>query len=385
MRIAFNTLIENPYIPSGSTDFYIQITRELARLDRENEYYLLVSNANRHLYRTEKENVHLVNCFVSNESPLLRILLSQMLVPVRLLQHKIAILYSPQNISALYVPRRVRNVISIISTHHWKTPDSIGSIRSLYRSTISRLARSQADVLIANSFAAKKDIVAHLKVAPEKVRVVYEGLDHSRFYPGGLSNKEEHDLVTLGVGKPFILFVSTIWYYKNAHTLIEAFGRLCQRTDLHHQLILVGRHEKTEGTNKKYIDFLLEICSRYKILDRVKFVGHIPNEEIAKFYKAADLYVQPSMHETFGKTVTEAFACGVPVIASNVGATAEIVGDAGMLFNPTNPHMLAGMMGEVLSNSHLKATLIRKGLKRAAEFSFTKQAGELMALFEELD
>lgn len=229
MRIAFNTLIQNPYAPDGSLDFYRQIIREFSSLDQTNEYFLFVSNSNRHLFKVETDNFHFVNCFFSNEKPFLRMLISQVIIPFRLLQYRIDVFFSPQNISAIYIPRRVRNIIAIITTHHWKTPQSIGWIRSMYRRIISRVARKQADFIVANSEVCKKEICENLTVNPEKVRVVYEGLDHSRFYPRALLNDEKRELDRMGVQGKFILFVSIIRRYKNVHTLIEAYGKLYKK------------------------------------------------------------------------------------------------------------------------------------------------------------
>ena len=385
MRIAFNTLIQNPQAPDGSLDFYRQITREFARQDQSNQYFLFVSSSNRHLFHVESKNVHLVNCFMSNERPLLRILTSQVIIPYRLLQHRIDVLFSPQNISALYIPKRVRNIIAIITTHHWKTPRSIGPVRSLYRRGISYVARKQADLMLANSESCKREIGENLDVDPSKVRVVYEGLDHSRFYPRALSSDEKRELSQMGIQGRFILFVSIIRHYKNVHTLIDAYGKLCQKINPEHILVLVGRLETLGEGNRAYFEHLMDLCDRYNIRERVQLVGYVPNEEVAQFYHAADLYVQPSMHETFGKTVVEAFACGVPVIAANAGATPEVVGDAAVLFDPNNCDQLAEAMEKVLSDRHLRDTLVHKGLARAHQFSFSRQARELIALFEELD
>ncbi|MBN2570196.1 MAG: glycosyltransferase family 4 protein [Deltaproteobacteria bacterium] len=384
MRIAFNTLIQNPQAPDGSMDFYRQIIGELARQDQNNEYFVFVSTTNQHLFHVESKNVHLVNCFISNERPLLRILASQILIPYRLLQHRIDVLFSPQNISALYIPRRIRNIVAIITTHHWKTPRSIGLLRSMYRRGISYVARKQADLILANSEICKKEICENLDVDSGKVRIVYEGLDHSRFYPRVLSSEEKHELSRMGVNGRFILFVSIIWHYKNVHTLIDAYGKLCQKINPEQKLVLVGRIEMSGEGNREYFEHMMNLCDEYNIAERVKFVGYVPNEDVAKFYRSADLYVQPSMHETFGKSVVEAFGCGVPVIAAHAGASPEVVGDAAVLFDPNNSGQLAEAMEKILSDRNLRDTLVQKGLERAEHFSFSRQASELISMFEEL-
>jgi len=125
-------------------------------------------------------------------------------------------------------------------------------------------------------------------------------------------------------------------------------------------------------------------CARgYNIDEKVQFFGEIPFESMPEVYQGADLFVLPSFLETFGIPLIEAMASGVPVIAANSTSCPEVVGDAGILFDPTNPGELAEKITMVLRDQDLRNTMIKKGLARARTFSWEETARKTLAVFEE--
>ena len=116
---------------------------------------------------------------------------------------------------------------------------------------------------------------------------------------------------------------------------------------------------------------------------KVIFTGEIPHENVPPLYQRASLFVLPSYLETFGMPLIEAMASDVPVIAANASAIPEVVGDAGLLFDPDDPDELRAKMEAVLSDPQLREELINRGLKRAKLFSWEKCAKETLAVFKE--
>jgi glycosyltransferase involved in cell wall biosynthesis len=99
-------------------------------------------------------------------------------------------------------------------------------------------------------------------------------------------------------------------------------------------------------------------------------------------YSGATVFVFPSLYEGFGLPVLEAMACGVPVVTSNVSATAEVAGDAAMLVDPLSEGYIAEGMRRLLRDEDLRSELRERGLARASTFSWRRAADETVAVYE---
>ena len=138
-----------------------------------------------------------------------------------------------------------------------------------------------------------------------------------------------------GVTKPFVLFVSSLWPYKNCDGLLRAWARARPEFG-DRQLAIVGPLR-----DEKYVAELRALVAELGIGSDVVFVGGVPHEETVHFYRAADVFVYPSFNETFGLPILEAMACGCPVVTSDVSAMPETAGGAAVLVNPEEPASIA--------------------------------------------
>ena len=109
-------------------------------------------------------------------------------------------------------------------------------------------------------------------------------------------------------------------------------------------------------------------------MERVRFLGYVPDVALPSLYEGAKLFVFPSLDEGFGLPVLEAMACGTPVIVSNGGALPEVVGEAGMIFNLSETDGLSKAMTACLSDEELRLSLREKGLSQASLFSWHRTA-----------
>jgi len=116
----------------------------------------------------------------------------------------------------------------------------------------------------------------------------------------------------------------------------------------------------------------------------VVFPGYIPGEELADFYRLAEVVVYPSLYEGFGLPVLEAMACGVPVITSNVSAMPEVAGDAAILVDPNDIKDLAAAIDHVLADKVLRDNMIEKGLRRSQLFSWKRAACDTLDLYRKV-
>jgi glycosyltransferase involved in cell wall biosynthesis len=116
----------------------------------------------------------------------------------------------------------------------------------------------------------------------------------------------------------------------------------------------------------------------------VRFLGYVPDEDLPALYSGALLLAFPSLYEGFGLPVLEAMACGTPVLTSNVSATAEVADGAALLVDPRSVDALASALGRLLTDDALRADLRRRGLARAAEFSWERTARETLSVYEKV-
>ncbi len=169
----------------------------------------------------------------------------------------------------------------------------------------------------------------------------------------------------------FLLFVGSLEPRKNIDVLVEALLQL--PADI--PLVLTGWNGWGE---KQWHDKI----ATTRLKNRVYVLGHVPDHDLSALYSGAAALVYPSLYEGFGLPIVEAMACGCPVICSNAASMPEVAGDAAMLIDPARADDLAGAITTVLEDDQIRQTLIRKGLARAASFSWAETARQTMTVFE---
>jgi glycosyltransferase involved in cell wall biosynthesis len=251
---------------------------------------------------------------------------------------------------------------SIQGWHDWKD--------QIHFKVSTPIMLSIADMIIADSHKTKKDLLDFYRIDDEKIRVVHLGVA-LRDRPKGTDGPGVGGKTT---GGKTILFVSNMKPVKNVETLIRAFGTIAGR--IPHNLVLVGMKPKYDAPYKAVKDSKME--------DRVVFTGHITDDELAGLYRRSDMFVLPSTYEGFGLPVLEAMGYGVPVISSNAASLPEVVGDAGLLFDPLDFEDLAQEMLKVAESENLRTQLRAKGFERVKQFSWQKTAKETLAVYMEV-
>ena len=123
-----------------------------------------------------------------------------------------------------------------------------------------------------------------------------------------------------------------------------------------------------------------DVIGKSETLERVSLLGSLSDEDLAKEYAKADVFVYPSLYEGFGLPVVEAMAMGLPVMTSDIGATREVAGDAAILVDPYSVDSICAGLGQLISNNELRQHLGAKGLKRAAQFSWNSTANQTLAI-----
>jgi glycosyltransferase involved in cell wall biosynthesis len=251
-----------------------------------------------------------------------------------------------------------------------------------------------ASKVIAVSAATSRDVQKLLSVPPDRIQIVYnapapEFFDRDR--PPSLVLAEGPETAQLErrrileryqIQQPFLLYAGNIRPQKNIPRLVEAFA--VARAELENdpryknlRLIIIGDEISKYPAVRRAV-------MQSRVEHAVRFLGFVPFDTLRVFYELAAAFVFPSLYEGFGLPPLEAMASGTPVVASEIGALPEAVGDAAMLVNPENVFDIARGVREVLLDDSLRAHLIEKGKRHAATFSWERTAREVIGIYREV-
>jgi len=355
---------------AGAGTYICNLVQALAQVDRDNTYFVLAKPETFDRRSLERDGFHLVP--VDLPSRLARMLWEQARLPLYLRRLGVDVLHSPHYTTPL-VPGRWRRVITFHDVTFFLLPQRYPILRRLYFQGVSHAGARLADLAIAVSETVKGDVVRHLGLAAERVRVVPLAPGPG-FHP--LEDPARMEAVRDRYRLPpsFILNVGTLEPGKNQATLVRAFHRL-KGQGLEQGLVIAGQkgwmYEK-----------LFRLVDGLGLGKDVRFVGHLPEADLAAVYNMADLFVFPSLYEGFGLPPLEAMACGLPVVASNAPALAEVLNGAALLVNPSDVDALAEATARALADKRLRSRLRRQGLERASQFSWQRTARGTVATYE---
>lgn len=377
IKYAINTITENPFAPSGAQGYYFHVINEMKKhLNPDEILYVFCSKANYHIFeKTFSDKIKPVVFPFSNEKQKLRVISEHFNFPKKISELSIDV-YNCGNLAPFYVPRNCSVVSTIKTMHAFTNPSSMSKLKQYYRVILGKRTVKRASFIISNSQSNSQDILEYFPVNNNKIRLVYEALDHSIFK--AIQDKSVNDdfLKKHNIVKPFILFVSSLYKYKNAEALISAYSKLENRNN--YQLVIVGFPREQ--------DYYLKLLSNVKELgltSNIIFAGGVQLEDTAKFYQSAEIFVYPSKYETFGLTILESMACGCPVITSNVSSMPEIGGEAAVLIDPTNVFELKEQLNEILGSVEKRKRLIAAGIKRASMFDWNLTAKNTLDVYRE--
>ncbi len=375
-EFVINTLTVTP-AAGGLKTYLVEIFQELLEMDRVNEYTFLCSPVNRSVFAFAGRfpNATIREVPRHPRGPVARILFDQLAVPRLMAKQKDAVLITPSSVASVLVGnRQVTLVLAPLSVRALRTaiPRSRSTI-TLWQAAYFRLfmplsmRRSSAVVAISQHLAD-----ALTSAYGRSVDVVHAGVAASAVPARAIREPD-------GDGDGYVLFVSTLFPYKNVDRLLEAFAALHarRRVPAGLKLRIVGR-----DPGGRQLTRLRSHARALGVSDRVAFLGPIPHERIWPLYQGARLFVYPSSMETFGMPVLEAMRAGVPVAASHRMSIPEVAGSAAVLFDPDDVDDLTQAMERALGDEGLRASLIEAGRRRVQELSWKRSAGEMLEVLK---
>lgn len=356
---------------TGVGRYTFSLVRELAGIDRENEYVLFLRRERYEAYVPPAPNFRAVEAdipwFTLREQVLLpRLVARERLDLVHYPNVTVPLLTTTPYVVTIHDLNYLQGA-GIFADSRWRSVRRI-LLTAGYRLELEKVRRARR--LIAVSRHTRDSLLAELRVDPRKVTVTYEA--------AGVPETVAADRTVLdrkGVTAPFFLYVGSAYPYKNLPRLIDAFAAFRSRVAADFQLVLAGDHEQFEASLKKR-------AADRGIERHVVFCGPLPEPELAALYEAALAYVFVSLSEGFGLPGLEAMMAGVPVIAARAGSLPEIYGEAAEYCDPGDVESMAAALERVAGDEELRAHLIALGHRRAAEFSWTLTAKQTLAVYE---
>jgi glycosyltransferase involved in cell wall biosynthesis len=371
VRVGFNAHLLSfgeSYRGAGISRYIDRTLQALAPFGQENRFVAFVGPDAR-LDAAALKWPHIVRSPLPTDRPLVRIAWEQVVLPTELRRLRLDVLHCPAYVSP--IASSVPTVVTFHDLSYFELPEAFNRSNRFYLQTFSRISARRAQRLIAVSESTRRDLVRRLKIDPARVDVVYNGVDE-RFKPADPDVvdrfRQAHRLP-----ERFVFYLGTIEPRKNVGALLEAYA-LAHRRGIKEPLLIAGG----QGWGNLRLGELVENLG---IASAVQWVGYANPEDQALWYNAATLFAYPSLYEGFGLPVLEAMACGTPVVASNRSSLPEVVGQAGLLVDPTDVEAMADALYSLLNDDDRRAELATLGLAQAGRFTWEHAAKATMATY----
>jgi len=289
------------------------------------------------------------------------------------------IFWSPHfNIPMLPI-RAKKRIVTIHDVFHLHYYSTLSLVKRIYTSIILKSAVILSDRIITVSKFSQNELLKFLTFSGDKIRVIYNAVE-GKVFCKGKDSSDRSKLEELGIGQSnYILCVGNIKPHKNIKIIFEVLKRNLIPTDI--KLVVVG---KITGFLTADNQLFREISLYPSLKERVIFTDYINTTDLITLYSHAKIFVFPSLYEGFGIPPLEAMACKCPVIASDIPSVREICEDAVLYFTPNDPNDLAQKIQRLINDDELKAEMIKTGLKRVSQFSWSKSIQSHTLVFSSL-
>lgn len=350
---------------SGISQYLREVVTKLLAQYPDLRLTLFMSHSDRAYFDPHHPNAKVISYPDWVGHPIVNIFWHLLILPWVLYRQRCELVFLPAANRRLgwYYPCPSVGTVHDISQLH--IPTKYDAFRMFYiMRVLPRLMRRLTRV-ISISRSTTRDLEGFAKVEPTKIDLVYNGADTSRFTPDWLE-KSRGRLVAAGLklDQPYILYVSRIEHPGKNHVgLLEAFHKSLPDLDPDLQLVFVGA--RWNGADK--VD---EKIQELGLGDRVIFPGFVSNDLLPDLYRSAELLAFPSLYEGFGIPALEAMASGIPAIVADNSSLPEVVGSAGLCFDPKSIDAMSEVLTKLSRDEWMKDVLGIEGILQASKFSW---------------
>jgi glycosyltransferase involved in cell wall biosynthesis len=350
----------------------LELIRNLQQLDSENEFIIFVKDDEDNGVLKESANVKVVRV-AGSPYPYWE----QVRLPAEVKRHGIDLLHCTSNTAPLRI-----DVPLVVTLHdiiylerlNLTEGSSYQILGNLYRRWNVPSIVKNASLVITVSEFEKGRIRDHFHLPEERIETVYNGVgSHFRRV------KDQQELLRIrqkyNLPERFVFFLGNTDPKKNVQGVLRALSILKNSNRLNFTLVM-------PDIDRSYLENLAARNGDQDVLKNISFTGYVPNEELPALYSLADLFLYPSIRESFGIPILEAMACGTPVVTSSTSAMPEVAGGAAYLVDPLDADALADGISTVFKDAPLRSQLIENGLVRSSAFSWKENALRTKALYQ---
>ncbi len=358
---------------TGVGNYTYELIRHLSHLNTDVEYYLYFNyfRPSKTIPQFDKRFEKRINRLPAR---LQRVLHNNLHLPIELFVGTVDIFHSPN----YFVPPSsgAKLVTTIHDLTFIKYPETMTKADCLYFQKHVKQSINRSAKIITVSSNSRDDLVELLGVEVDKITVVYEAAG-SHFHRIDDTSVRNRVREKYGIPEEFILSVATLEPRKNLSTLMEAFCFLKKERDIQHKLVITGKkgwlyHDIFETARESGLD------------SSIIFTGFVDTEDMPVIYSMSSVFAFPSLYEGFGLPLLEAMSCGAPVVCSDTSSLPEVVGDAGILVEPTNVKAWVESLEKSLKDKDFVQILRSKGLQRSKLFSWEKAAKETFQVYKDV-
>lgn len=298
----------------------------------------------------------------------------QIFLPGIFKKEKLDLLHVPHfNVPVLYRGKFIATIHDIL-WHEFRgvdvttLPVPLYLIKHLgYRFVVSNTLHRAAKIITPTN-TVKNNLVERFGILPEKVAVTREGAPVD--FDISIYRKKEV-LEKHRIRKPYLLYVGSLYPHKNVESVVRAL-KLVKKRDIN-LVIVSSRNVFTE----RFMGFI----RKERAEELVKFLGYVPDEELAVLYKNAEAFIYPTLSEGFGLPGLEAMASGTPVACSDIPVLREVYADAALYFNPRDTNDITDKIKLILADKKLRADLVSKSNIQVKKYSWRKMAEETLQIY----
>jgi glycosyltransferase involved in cell wall biosynthesis len=367
MRIGIDARFLTHPQKGGFKTYSENLISALAEVDKDNSYFLYLDRPPDQQTKVPKQT-NFEYRVVPGENPVYGMPWREQIgLPHFAANDRLDLLHSP----CLTAPLRLKCAL-VVTIHDMIWFSSRYSIKARvpfkrklmnwYYYRVSELVARKSSLVLTVSLASKDRITQELGIPADKVFVTYEGANPI-FRQISDVNQISGVRTKYNLPSDYILAIGSADPRKNITTLVQAYAQLPVNLKKAYQLVIIWTHPLLA-------DKLMRQVEDLELMEHVHFLRQVPDEDLVLLYNGASIFVFPSLEEGFGLPPLEAMACGTPVVASNNSSIPEIVQDAAILVQAGDPQKIVQGITKILSDSDIKTELVRKGLKRATDFSW---------------
>lgn len=359
VRLALSMLCENPCRRTGLTTLFHEFVASARRQFPDVEWIVFAGPG--HAWGIDDARVEVVRDFPANDRRMARLFADHFLVAAAARRRGAAAL-----LTVGFVPCRTAGlpiVMHVFSLHHRRG----GGPGALYRRAAVARGLRGAALVIANS----QWTAAQLAGTCPRLLVSHEGVQHEKFSPAGARG-------LASLPEEYLLWIGNFYAYKRAELALAAYARLSPEWRVRFPLVLAGGDWSGGRARAEAAARALGVVSA------VRFLGWVDDAVLPALYRGARAQVLASSEETFGRSVTEAMACGCPCVLQDLPVLREVTAGAALFTDFAATAAAGATLERICADDDLALRLRTAGLRRAADFSFEKLARERMAAILEM-